>query len=146
MGNCIKVDKMTKEDALLLGSQSPSDNIATAKDIVQELDCLLLAINIARSYIESTGILPNKNRTRHDDLYRNQASIYDEVAPLYQMALAISANVLGTEDPHTATFLNNLADLNRSRASAMRQRRCPNGHCQSVRRYWEQSTRTQQQF
>ncbi|RUP51353.1 Tetratricopeptide repeat-domain-containing protein [Jimgerdemannia flammicorona] len=56
----IDVDKMTNEQALqlLLGSQPLSDDFDTihAQQIVREVDCFPLAINLARSYIERTKI------------------------------------------------------------------------------------------
>ena len=56
-GSVIKVDKMSKEDALLLliGPKKIGIPPTYAMKIVEELDCMPLAVDIARAYIDRTG-------------------------------------------------------------------------------------------
>src|SRR3954471_3550546 len=56
-GFIIHVDKMLKEDALLLllGPEIYKPPPANAVKIVEELDCMPLAIDVGRAYIDRTG-------------------------------------------------------------------------------------------
>ena len=84
-GSVIHVDKMAKEDALLLllGPEIYDTPPADAVKIVEELDCMPLAVDIVRAYIDRTGTsfkayleIYNKKRAflfkNEQDMNRNQ--------------------------------------------------------------------------
>jgi len=56
-GYVIRVDKMSKDDALLLlvGRDKQSTPSSAAVDIIKELDCMPLAMDIVRAYVDRTG-------------------------------------------------------------------------------------------
>src|SRR4051794_13193968 len=56
-GSVIHVDRMSKDDALLLlvGPEERSTPSKSAMEIIEELDCMPLAIDIVRAYVDRTG-------------------------------------------------------------------------------------------
>src|SRR4051794_6180901 len=56
-GSVIHVDKMSKDDALLLlvGRDKQSTPSSAAVEIIEELDCMPLAMDIVRAYVDRTG-------------------------------------------------------------------------------------------
>ena len=94
-GSVIQVDKMSKEDALLLliGSDEQGVTSIHAAEIIKEMDCLPLAVDIIRAYIDRTGtsfkdylemyrknnavLLKNMQDSYSDEYIHNLATIWD---------------------------------------------------------------------
>ena len=94
-GSVIQVDKMSKEDALLLliGSDEQGATSIHAAEIIKEMDCLPLAVDIIRAYIDRTGtsfkdylemyrknnavLLKNMQDSYSDEYIHNLATVWD---------------------------------------------------------------------
>ena len=124
----IHIDKMNSTDALqlLLGSgdislsanslQSQSARLHDAEKIIAELDCMPLAIDMARAYIEDTGISLQKYLSmfdsKHNDLLAYHA---DDDAKRYDYTVAtvwqLSFDKMRQQDPTAAKILDVCAFL-----------------------------------
>jgi len=76
--------------------------------ISQAIVCMTLIDHWHMSFPEVTRLLNDAG------IYLYEHAQYTEAEPFLQRALAIREKVLGAEHPHTATSLNNLAELYRS--------------------------------
>src|SRR4051794_16501080 len=117
-GSVIHVDKMSNDDALLLlvGPENHRTPSESATGIIKELDCMPLAIDIVRAYVDRTGTTLESYlkmyKTKNSILLENQKDVnVDQYKSTIATVWDLSFEKMGSQNKLAELILSNCAIL-----------------------------------